>query len=121
MNLPLKASVLYIYTSSCVTISTLLLRGNCNCPQEEEEKEKEEEEKSRRKESVCSREDVALKEMTVPTATEAQEQARARAIDKQEQLCKISRALAVLASASVRMDLKKFWTVQYLVFSLNLL
>ncbi|KAH0705068.1 hypothetical protein KY290_009769 [Solanum tuberosum] len=67
---------------------------------EEEEKEKEEEEKSRRKESVCTREDVALKEMTVPTATEAQEQARARAIDKQEQLCKISRALAVLASAS---------------------
>ncbi|KAH0710706.1 hypothetical protein KY284_012133 [Solanum tuberosum] len=67
---------------------------------EEEEKEKEEEEKSRRKESVCTREDVALKEMTVPTATEAQEQARARAIDKQEQLCKISRALSVLASAS---------------------
>lgn len=65
-----------------------------------EEEEKEEEEKTRRKESVCSQEDVALKEMTIPTATEAQEQARARAIDKQEQLCKISRALAVLASAS---------------------
>ncbi|XP_075096946.1 uncharacterized protein LOC107791289 [Nicotiana tabacum] len=64
-----------------------------------EEQEKEEE-KTRRKESVCSEEDVALKEMTIPTATEAQEQARARAIDKQEQLCKISRALAVLASAS---------------------
>lgn len=95
--------------SSCVNISSLLLRGNCNCLQEEEEKE--EEEKTRRKESVCSKEDVALKEMTIPTATEAQEQARARAIDKQEQLCKISRALAVLASASVRMDSKKFWTV----------
>ncbi|KAK6772916.1 hypothetical protein RDI58_028154 [Solanum bulbocastanum] len=67
---------------------------------EEEEKEKEEKEQSKRKESVCSREDVALKEMTVPTATETQEQAQARAIDKQEQLCKISRALAVLASAS---------------------
>ncbi|XP_055813144.1 uncharacterized protein LOC129882736 [Solanum dulcamara] len=65
-----------------------------------EEEEKEEEEKSRRKESVCGREDVALKEMTIPTATEAQEQARARAIDIQEKLCKISRALAVLASAS---------------------
>lgn len=65
-----------------------------------EEEEKEEEEKSRRKESVCSRDDVALKEMIIPTATEAQKQARARAIDKQEQLCKISRALAVLASAS---------------------
>lgn len=96
------------FISSCVCISILLLRGNCNCPQEEEERK--EEEKSRRKESVCSRDDVALKEMIIPTATEAQEQARARAIDKQEQLCKISRALAVLASASVRkiMDLKKF-------------
>lgn len=35
-------------------------------------------------------------------AKEAQRQARARAVDKQEQLCELSRALAVLASASVR-------------------
>ncbi|KAH7547629.1 hypothetical protein FEM48_Zijuj01G0330100 [Ziziphus jujuba var. spinosa] len=48
----------------------------------------------------CVQEDVALKEMTIPTAREAQEQARARALEKQEQLCEISRALAVLASAS---------------------
>ncbi|KAH9782699.1 hypothetical protein KPL71_009017 [Citrus sinensis] len=38
--------------------------------------------------------------MTIPTAREAQEQARARALEKQEHLCKLSQALAVLASAS---------------------
>ncbi|KAF3451078.1 hypothetical protein FNV43_RR07167 [Rhamnella rubrinervis] len=65
-----------------------------------EEEEKEEEEQARMKESIGSQEDVALKEMTIPTAREAQEQARARALEKQEQLCEISRALAVLASAS---------------------
>ena len=46
---------------------------------------------------------MALKEMTIPTAREAQERARARALDKRDQLCEISRALAVLAAASVRM------------------
>nr|XP_027120026.1 mitochondrial proton/calcium exchanger protein-like [Coffea arabica]XP_027120027.1 mitochondrial proton/calcium exchanger protein-like [Coffea arabica]XP_027120028.1 mitochondrial proton/calcium exchanger protein-like [Coffea arabica] len=65
-----------------------------------EEEEKEEEELARKKESVGSREDVALKEMTIPTAREAQERARARALDKRDQLCEISRALAVLAAAS---------------------
>lgn len=39
--------------------------------------------------------------MTIPTAREAQQQARSRALDKQEQLCELSRALAVLSSASV--------------------
>lgn len=39
--------------------------------------------------------------MTIPTARDAQQQARARALDKQEHLCELSRALAVLASASV--------------------
>lgn len=56
------------------------------------------------KESVVgSEEDVALKEMTTPTTAreEPQEQATERALDKQEQLCQLSRALAVLASASV--------------------
>ncbi|KAL0366590.1 UNVERIFIED_CONTAM: hypothetical protein Sradi_3549100 [Sesamum radiatum] len=38
--------------------------------------------------------------MTIPTAGEAQQQARARALDKNEHLCELSRALAVLASAS---------------------
>ncbi|XP_022761452.1 mitochondrial proton/calcium exchanger protein-like isoform X4 [Durio zibethinus] len=65
-----------------------------------EEKEKEEEELARVKESKASEEDVALKEMTIPTAREAQEQAIARTLEKQEQLCELSRALAVLASAS---------------------
>lgn len=71
----------------------------------QEEEEKEEEEQARMKESKGVQEDVALKEMTIPTAREAQEQARARALEKQEQLCEISRALAVLASASVRSGL----------------
>lgn len=53
-------------------------------------------------ESAISEEDVALKEMAIPTAREAQDQARAKTMEKHEQLCEISRALAVLASASVR-------------------
>lgn len=57
---------------------------------------------TRKKESVGSQKDLALEEMTIPTAREAQEAARARAIDKGAELCEISRALAVLASASVR-------------------
>lgn len=66
----------------------------------EEEKKEEEEQAKKKKESVDSEDDVALKEMVIPTARDAQEQARARALDKQEDLCEISRALAVLASAS---------------------
>ncbi|GMI93044.1 leucine zipper-EF-hand-containing transmembrane protein 1 [Hibiscus trionum] len=65
-----------------------------------EEEEREEEELARMKESEAGQEDVALKEMTIPTAREAQEQAIARALEKRDQLCEISRALAVLASAS---------------------
>ncbi|KAL1806242.1 hypothetical protein ACET3Z_029310 [Daucus carota] len=65
-----------------------------------EEEEKEEKEISKKKQSDATQEDLALKEMTTPTAKEAQEQARARAVDKQEQLCELSRAIAVLASAS---------------------
>lgn len=65
-----------------------------------EEEEKQEEERARKNESSDAEVDVALKEMINPTAKEAQEQARARALDKQEQLCQLSRALAVLASAS---------------------
>ncbi|KAM1046391.1 hypothetical protein ACFX13_026474 [Malus domestica] len=65
-----------------------------------EEEEKEEEELARMKESQAKEEDKALKEMIIPTAKEAQDQARARTLEKQEKLCEISRALAVLASAS---------------------
>ncbi|TYG46605.1 hypothetical protein ES288_D11G269000v1 [Gossypium darwinii] len=67
---------------------------------EKEEKEKEEEELARIKETKARKEDVALKEMTAPTAREAQEQAIARALEKRDQLCEISCALVVLASAS---------------------
>lgn len=70
-----------------------------------EEEEREEEELRRMKESKASQEDVALKEMTVPTAREAQELVKERTLEKQEQLCELSRALAVLASASVRTEL----------------
>ncbi|CAN0923081.1 Mitochondrial proton/calcium exchanger protein [Linum grandiflorum] len=66
-----------------------------------EEEEKEEEELARIKEHKASEEeDVALKEMTTPTASEAQERARERTLEKQDELCELSRALAVLASAS---------------------
>ncbi|XP_037495019.1 mitochondrial proton/calcium exchanger protein [Jatropha curcas] len=65
-----------------------------------EEEEEEEEEQAKMKESVGSQKDVALEEMTLPTAREAQEQARAKTLEKHEQLCELSRALAVLASAS---------------------
>lgn len=53
--------------------------------------------------------------MIIPTAREAQQQARARALDKQEQLCELSRALAVLASASV---INKFLALSFLRFML---
>lgn len=53
-------------------------------------------------ESKSGQDNMALKDMNIPTATEAQQLARDRALEKQEQLCELSRALAVLASASVR-------------------
>ncbi|XP_071719800.1 uncharacterized protein [Rutidosis leptorrhynchoides] len=66
-----------------------------------EEQEKEEKEQKESKKTIDSNnKDVALEEMINATASEVQEQARARAQDKQEQLCKVSEALAVLASAS---------------------
>ncbi|KAK6136335.1 hypothetical protein DH2020_029906 [Rehmannia glutinosa] len=65
-----------------------------------EEEEKEEEEQAKLKESVTRQKDVALEEMVTATAKEAEEREKAKALDKQEQLCELSRALAVLASAS---------------------
>ncbi|KAI3459092.1 hypothetical protein Pfo_015755 [Paulownia fortunei] len=65
-----------------------------------EEEEKEEEEQARLKESVTRHKDVALEEMVTATAKEAEEREKAKTLDKQEQLCELSRALAVLASAS---------------------
>ncbi|XP_042501774.1 mitochondrial proton/calcium exchanger protein-like [Macadamia integrifolia] len=64
------------------------------------EEEEDEEEEQAKMESGISQEDVALEEMTGPTAREAQEMAKARTLEKQEELCKLSSALAVLASAS---------------------
>jgi LETM1 and EF-hand domain-containing protein 1 len=74
--------------------------------EEEKKKEKEEkakqqkEEKAKLKEQEAAEEDLALKEMTEPTAREEKELREGKQHDK-EQLCNISRALAVLASASV--------------------
>ncbi|XP_028794892.1 mitochondrial proton/calcium exchanger protein-like [Neltuma alba] len=64
-----------------------------------EEEEREEVEQAKM-ESNSGQDNVALKEINVSTASEAHQLARARASEKQEQLCELSRALAVLASAS---------------------
>ncbi|CAH9109809.1 unnamed protein product [Cuscuta epithymum] len=65
-----------------------------------EEEEREEETQARMRDSAAKQKDIALEEMTVPTKREAEELKNAKGLDKQEQLCEISRALAVLASAS---------------------
>lgn len=65
-----------------------------------EEEEKEEEEQARLKESIKEQKDVALEEMVEATAKEAEEREKAKTLDKEEQLSELSRALAVLASAS---------------------
>lgn len=67
------------------------------------------------KESISKQKDVALEEMAVSTAKEAQELAKAKTLEKHEQLCELSRALAVLASASVRTDINNNFFV-YLIF-----
>lgn len=58
-------------------------------------------------ESNSGQDNMALKERNISTASEAHQLARARALEKQEQLCELSRALAVLASASVRICVQK--------------
>ncbi|XP_030540700.1 mitochondrial proton/calcium exchanger protein [Rhodamnia argentea] len=65
-----------------------------------EEEEEEEEEQARMKESVSSQKDVDLDKMATSTSREAVEQAKAKTLEKHEQLCELSQALAVLASAS---------------------
>lgn len=59
------------------------------------------------KESVSSQKDTALEEMSTQTAKEAQK-VKAKTLEKHEQLCELSRALAVLASASVRIITKLY-------------
>ncbi|XP_006652470.1 mitochondrial proton/calcium exchanger protein-like [Oryza brachyantha] len=67
----------------------------------EEEKRQEKEEKTRLEEPKATEEDLALKEMTEPSAREEEELKKAKVEhDRNEQLCNISQALAVLASAS---------------------
>ncbi|CAJ2677234.1 mitochondrial proton/calcium exchanger protein-like [Trifolium pratense] len=63
------------------------------------EEEREEVEQARI-EMDPSREDKALNEMNISTAKEAHQLARTRAVENKDQLCEISRALAVLSSAS---------------------
>ncbi|CAB4313291.1 unnamed protein product [Prunus armeniaca] len=68
--------------------------------EENKRRKREKEEQAKMKEIKASEEDLALKEMIIPTAKEAREQARARTLEKEEKICEISCALAVLASAS---------------------
>ncbi|KAL1552158.1 mitochondrial proton/calcium exchanger protein-like [Salvia divinorum] len=68
--------------------------------EEEEKEEKEEEGQGKLKESVKEQKDVALEEMVDATAKEVEEREKAKTLDKEEQLSELSRALAVLASAS---------------------
>ncbi|KAI4342858.1 hypothetical protein MLD38_027426 [Melastoma candidum] len=63
-----------------------------------EEEEEEEEEQAKMKESAVSQKEPSFES---PVAlSDAGEQARLRTLEKHEQLCELSRALAVLASAS---------------------
>ncbi|XP_047317004.1 mitochondrial proton/calcium exchanger protein-like [Impatiens glandulifera] len=62
-----------------------------------EEEGKVEEEQTKK---ALSSEDVALKEMTDATMKDAQELAKTRSLENREDLCELSRALSVLASAS---------------------
>ena len=53
-------------------------------------------------ESIGSERDLAMAEMAFSKTKQAQEEVKAKALEKQEHLWELSRALAVLASASVR-------------------
>ncbi|KAI9124521.1 hypothetical protein K1719_004443 [Acacia pycnantha] len=64
------------------------------------EEEQREEVEQAKMESNSSQDNMALEERNISTASEAQQLARARTLEKQEQLCESSHALAVLASAS---------------------
>ncbi|XP_065870005.1 uncharacterized protein [Euphorbia lathyris] len=73
--------------------------------EEQEEEEKGEEELAKMNESKSSEEDVALKEMTTPGEHEAQELARARTLDKQEQSC----------TCSFSFNIYKDWNFKFLM------
>ncbi|KAK1683955.1 hypothetical protein QYE76_044803 [Lolium multiflorum] len=65
----------------------------------EEEKKQDKEEKAKLDEPQATKEDLALREMTEPTAREEEELKKSKEHEK-DHLCDISQALAVLASAS---------------------
>lgn len=67
---------------------------------EEEKKAREEAKKATKTEPVADQEDLALKEMTDRTEKIENKQTRQRVSEEQDGLCVLSRALAVLASAS---------------------
>lgn len=66
----------------------------------EEEKMQEKEDQAKLEEPEATEEDLALKEMTQPTAREEEELKKSKEHEKKEHLCNISQALAVLASSS---------------------
>ncbi|KAL9234847.1 hypothetical protein vseg_009669 [Gypsophila vaccaria] len=66
----------------------------------EEEKRQAEEEKIKLRESTASQKEMASHEVVDPAPSNAQERAKAELLDHDDQLCELSRALAVLASAS---------------------
>jgi len=72
--------------------------------QAEEEKQKGDVDQNEIREQVAAdsdEKDHALREMMLATAREAQQLAQTKTSDSREELCKLSGALAVLASASV--------------------
>lgn len=80
-------------------VKNLLVRNSRDVWLTQEEEEEEEEEQAKMKESAASQKSPSFES---PVAiSDAGEQARLRTLEKHEQLCELSRALAVLASASV--------------------
>lgn len=70
----------------------------------QEEEERGEADQNEKREQVAQssdEKDQALREMMLATAREAQQLAKSKTSDQREELCKLSGALAVLASASV--------------------
>ncbi|XP_073221704.1 uncharacterized protein [Cicer arietinum] len=66
---------------------------------QQEEEDKEEEELAKATDSIGGERNMAINKMA-STNEQAREEVKSKALEKQEQLCEISRALAVLASAS---------------------
>ncbi|XP_061368540.1 uncharacterized protein LOC133311501 [Gastrolobium bilobum] len=64
-----------------------------------EEEVKEEEQQTKVTESIGNERDLTMKEMA-STTKQAKEEVKTKALEKREHLCELSRALAVLASAS---------------------